>query len=172
MVRLKKAKPSVKSVFRKLDRLEPWSNSERKGLSTKEQNLIRGIQLRDKTDKKTAKETYVNYLNKGSRQVKSLSTSVRKYLKSKYPRQGKMQPSVEDLELPKSKTKIRKENKKQVKTFISNKKNKFRNETTYTRVQKASQKYPNASLGELRHGVNSQWSQDYRVRHGLSRNYK
>lgn len=36
---------------------------------------------------------------------------------------------------------------------------------TYNRVLKASQKYPNASLHELRHGINSVSSQEYRKKH-------
>jgi hypothetical protein len=165
-------KPTIKTVYKKLDRAEPFTDSEKSSYSEKEQALIRGIQLRDKTDKNTAKETYIEYLNRGQKATKSLSSSVRKYIKSKYPKHGKVEHDVSEFEKEKPKTQIRKENKQQVNKFVQNKDNKFKNEVVYERVKSASEKYPNASLGELRHGVNSKWSQEYRVKHGLNRNYK
>jgi len=166
-------KPSLKTVYKKLDRQEPFTNIEEAQFSVKERNLIRGIQLRNKKNKNDAIQTFVNYQMKGKKSVKSLATSLRKYNKSHYPKHGgKVEHEVSEFEIKKSKVKLRKENKKEVNTFISNKKNLFKNETTFKRVQSASKKYPNASLQELRHGVNSKWSQNWRVKHGLNRNYK
>lgn len=45
------------------------------------------------------------------------------------------------------------------------------NITTIKRVESAEKKYPNASNYELRHGVNSKASQEYRIRHGGSKQY-
>ena len=164
---------SIKTVYKKLERNEPFTENERNGLSVKEQALIRGIQLRDKSDKNTAKETYVKYLNKGEKATKSLSSSVRRYIKSKYPKHGgRIEHKVDEFERAKPKGEVKKENRKEVVKFISDTSNRERNEKTYVRVKNASDRYPNASLQELRHGVNSQWSQEYRLKHGLNRNYK
>lgn len=166
-------KPSLKTVYKKLDRQEPFTNIEQAQFSVKEQNLIRGIQLRNKESKNDAIQTYTNYQRKGKKEIKSLASSLRKYNKSHYPKHGgKVEHDVSEFETTKPKTKVRKENKKEVSLFISNKKNQFKNETTYKRIKSGSKKYPNASLQELRHGVNSKWSQDWRVKHGLNRNYK
>ncbi len=159
--------------MKKLNRDEPFTSSEKAGLSKKEQFLIRGIQLRDKVSKDEAKEIYVDYLHKGKRAVKQLSSSVRKHNKKYYPKiGGQVSHEVDEYRKPESKLKIKKKNKKKVKLFLSEKKNYYKNKKTYVRIENASKKYPNASLGELRHGVNSKWSQDYRVSHGLNRNYK
>ena len=45
------------------------------------------------------------------------------------------------------------------------------NATTIKRVESAEQKYPKASNYELRHGVNSKASQEYRIRHGGTKQY-
>jgi len=166
-------KPSIQTVFKKLDREEPFNNIEKAQFSVKEQNLIRGIQLRDKEDKNQAIQTYTNYQIKGKRASKSLASSIRKHIKNKYPKiGGTIDHDVKDFKKPITKREVRKDNKKQVRKFILNTDNKFRNKTTYIRVKHASEKYPNASLGELRHGVNSKWSENYRMSHGLNRNYK
>jgi hypothetical protein len=166
-------KPSIKTVYRTLDRKEPFTETEKVQFSIKEQNLIRGIQLRDKENKQDAIQTYTNYQIEGKRATKALNSSVRKYIKSQYPKHGgKIEHEVSEFEKKKSKSQVKKENKKEVSKFIGNKKNYYKNEKGYNRVKTASKKYPNASVQELRHGVNSKWSQDYRIKHGLNRNYK
>jgi hypothetical protein len=165
--------PSLKTVYKKLDRREPFTNIEQAQFSVKEQNLIRGIQLRNKENKNDAIQTYTNYQMKGKKSVKSLATSLRKYNKSHYPKHGgRIEHDVSEFEIKKPKSKVRKENKKEVSKFLSNKKNLFKNEKVYKRIQSGSKKYPNASTQELRHGVNSKWSQEWRVKHGLNRDYK
>src|SRR4030042_3878777 len=81
-------RPSLKTVYKKLDRNEPFTDIEKAQFSVKEQNLIRGIQLRDKENKKDANQTYTNYQIEGKRSVKALASSIRKYNKSKYPKHG------------------------------------------------------------------------------------
>jgi len=164
--------PSIKTVFKKLDNAEPWTAHEKKTYSVKERNLIRGLQLRDKTDKETSKQTYIDAINKSNKAVKALSSSVRGYIDSKYPKHGQNKNPVPDFKRKDKKTEIRKKNKTEVKKFLDNKDNKYKDEKSYNRVSKGSKKYPNASVQELRHGVNSKWSQNYRVNHGLTRNYK
>lgn len=164
---------SLSTVYKKLDRDDPFTDSERNSYSNKEQALIRGIQLKDNLSKDNAKEKYITYLNKSDKAVKSLSSGVRKYLKAQYPKVGhQVEHNVDEFERVPPKNKIKKENRDSVNTFLSNKKNYTKNPTTYTRIEKGHKRYPNASKGELRHGVNSQWSQDWRLTHGLQRNYK
>ena len=165
-------KPSLKTVYKTLNRKEPFTPKEKKEFSVKERNLIRGLQLRDKQDKKQAIESFKEYKSKSKKGVKSIASSIRKYLKTKYPKQGGIPHEVTEFEKPKSKTKIRQENKKQVLKYTANKQNKYQNEKRYTRVKNASLKYPNAGMFELEHGVNSKASQEWRIRHGLDRNYK
>jgi hypothetical protein len=163
----------LKRAIERLNEKEPFTKTEKKGISIKEQNLIRGIQLRDKLTKREALEKYVEYVHQGEDDVKSLATSVRKYEKKYYPKQGgQIAQPVQEFKKKKSKAEIKKENKKQVKAYLKDKKNKVKNEKRYNRIKKASKLYPNASRGELEHGVNSVWSQNYRVKHGLNRNYK
>jgi hypothetical protein len=164
---------SLQTVYKKLDRDEPFTSNEESAYSKKELAIIRGIQLKDKLSKDDAKEKYITYLNKSKKAVKSLSTGVRKYLKAQYPKTGGgIEHNVDEFERIPQKSKIRNNNKKEVENFISNEKNKQNNPKTYNRVKSGHEKYKNASVGELRHGVNSQWSQDWRLSHGLQRNYK
>jgi hypothetical protein len=164
--------PSVKTVYAKLDNREPFNEIERAQFDERERALIRGIQLRDKEDKQQAIQTYTNYQIEGRRATKALASSVRNYVKEKYPKVGgTISHEVTDFEKPKKKTEVRRENKKDVFKFLSARKNYTNNPKVYTRVQKGSKKYPNASVQELRHGVNSQWSQNYRAKHGLTRDY-
>jgi hypothetical protein len=66
---------SLKTVYKKLDRAEPFTNIEQAQFSVKEQNLIRGIQLRDKENKQQAIQTYTNYQMEGRRASKALASS-------------------------------------------------------------------------------------------------
>ena len=163
---------SVKTVFAKLERNEPFNENEKARYNVKEQNLIRGIQLRDKTDKQTSIATYHNYEIQGKRKLKSLNTSIRKYIKEKYEKGGKISHSVKDFEQVKPRKKIKLENKRNVDKYLTNRDNYFKNEKQFNRIKSAQLKYPYASLQELRHGVNSKWSEEYRVKRGLDRNYK
>lgn len=165
-------KPSLKTVFKKLDREQPFNEIEKAQYNVKEQNLIRGIQLRDKSDKKDAIATYHNYEIEGKRKLKSLNASVRNYLKSRYPKHGSISHSVTEFQAQPTKTQVRKDNKKQVNQWIFTRKNYHKNPERYDKIKKASQKYPNASLYELSEGVNSKRSQEYRLKHGLTRDYK
>jgi hypothetical protein len=166
-------KASIKTVFTKLERDSPFTDNEKAIYSIKEQNLIRGIQLRDKEDKNQAIQTYHNYEIEGKRAIKGLNSSIRKYIKSQYPKIGGQQAhEVSEFEKNPPKRKIKLENKRNVDKYLTNKDNYFRNEKTYNRIKKAQEKYPDASLFELSHGViNSKASQEYRVKHGQNRNY-
>ena len=164
---------SIQTVFKKLERDSPFTDIESAQFSIKEQNLIRSIQLRDKEDKSNAIQTYINYQREGIKARKALASSLRHYIKKQYPKQGgQTEHEVNEFEKPKPKSKIRNNHRIETLKFVMNKDNKIKNEKTYKRVRNARVRYPNASLGELRHGVNSNWSQEYRVKHGLTRNYK
>jgi len=166
-------KPSINTVYAKLEKDEPFSDNERAKFTTKELNLIRGIQLRDKEDKVQAMQTYTNYQREGKRELKTLNSSVRKYIQSKYPKSGTtIDHDVSEFERGKFKKSVKTENKTGVFNFLKNRNNYLKNEKTYMRVKRGSVKYPNASVSELRHGVNSQRAQQYRLNHGLTRDYK
>jgi hypothetical protein len=182
MAKIKSHQASLQTVYKKLDRDEPFTSKEKDSYSNKEQALIRGIQLKDKLSKDGAKEKYILYLNKSDSAVKSLSSSVRKYLKSQYPKIGHtVEHSVNDFERIPQKSKIKKENKQNVFSFLSKNKSietnknyskKSKKEKNYIRIKNAHEVYPNAGLQELRHGPHSVWSQEWRLTHGLQRNYK
>lgn len=173
MVKIKKHAPSLKTVYKSLNRKEPFTSTEKNEFSIREQNLIRGIQLKDKKSKGQAIDKFRDYKLKGKTAVKRLSTSIRKYNKTKYPKTGgKIEHDVDEFEKPKPKTKIKAENKTKVKKYLSNKNNKYKNEKRYKRILNASKKYKNAGMFELDHGVNSKVSQEWRLRHGLNRDYK
>jgi hypothetical protein len=166
-------KASLKTVYAKLDRDDPFNEIELVSFDGRERALIRGIQLRDKENKQQAIQTYTNYQREGKRKLKVLSSQIAKKIKERYPKHdGKMEHDVSDFNQSKNKSKVIKANKKQVSKFLLNKNNMFKNEKVYNRVNRSARKYPNGSLGEHRHGVNSKWSQNYRVKHGLNRNYK
>ena len=173
MAQIKSHQASLSTVYKKLDRDDPFTALERESYSNKEQALIRGIQLKDKLTKDDAKEKYITYLNKSDKAVKGLSSAVRKYLKEQYPKVGhQVEHNFDEFERVPPKNKIKKENRQTVESFLVDKKNYTKNPTTYMRIERGHKKYKNASRGELRHGVNSQWSQDWRLTHGLQRNYK
>jgi hypothetical protein len=109
----------------------------------------------------------------GRKATKSLASSIRNYVKSKYPKQGgAIHHEVSEFERAKPKKELRRENKVTVFNFLKDRKHYEKNPDSYMRVKNGSRKYPNASVTELRHGVNSKYSQEWRVNHGLTREYK
>jgi hypothetical protein len=165
-------KASLKTVFKKLNRNEPFSSSEYKKYNKQERALIRGIQLRNNSDKQTSINFFNEYKIKGKEKTKQLASTIRQDLEARYPKEGgQVFHEVSEFNTPKKRAKLYHQ-KRKVNNYLNNSENKSKNEKTYNRVLRAYLKYPNASLGELRHGVNSNWSQEYRVNHGFSRNYK
>lgn len=172
-MKVQKYQPNIKTVYATLNRKEPFSKNDKTKFTIQEQNLIRGLQLRDKKSLNDAIQTYTNYEKESKRKLKSLNSSIRKYIESKYPKLGGgIEHEVSEYEAPKSKGEERRKYKLKTVEFIAKRENKIKNSKTYMRVKKSSIKYPNASLGEHRHGVNSKWSENWRVKHGFSRNYK
>lgn len=171
-MKLKQQKPSLQSVFKKLNRDNPFTNKERVNYSVKERNLIRGLQLKNKISKDESITLFDDYKKKSQSIYKKNISKIRKYIETQYGENGGiLDKEIEDFNFTKRQKRIR-DNKKITTKFLNNKNNQAKNPKTYDRVKKAIIKYPNASLGELRHGVNSQWSQKWRLKNGLSRNYK
>ena len=166
-------KPSVKTVYAKLERNEPFNDIEKAQYSEKERALIRAIQLKNKENKNDAIQTYVNYSREGRKATKALSSSLRNYVKSQYPKHGQtIQHVTADFEPSGNRKKIIQKGRKELRLFLDSKQPKYKNPKLYAKVKKNAKKYPNAGLYECKYGVTSKRSEEWRVKNGLTRNYK
>ena len=126
----------------------------------------------------TDRTSWRQYVKKSKKALNKSINAVRKNIKKAYPPTGIDKRGFVLPEQKGKKGKGKKEGKKKSKMIEykpkykkTDKERKYTKETK-SRVEKALAKYPNASNYELRHGVNSKASQEYRLRHGMERDYK
>lgn len=149
-----------------MDEIEKYVSNQ-KGLNDKQRAI-----LKEKSDQTWFRQ----YAKKSKDQLIKITKTVKKQIKQNKGGYFKDSRNPQDDKrgfiLPKKKGVDKKEVKNmysKVKKPISRKNEKERKytETTKKRVDSARKKYPNASNYELRHGVNSKASQEYRIRHGI-----
>lgn len=155
----------ISDLHRRLDEKEPWSDDELESYSNQDRAFIRNLQLKDKSNKTQAKKKFIRYAQKSKTAFKKLGRDTRKFIKEHYPKHDVFKTTKKEFKRPQ--VKESKKQKKQISNvqavneyIKSGKKDK-----TYSRITKTAKKYPDASLYELRHGINSKASKEYRRKH-------
>lgn len=162
----------LKAKYEELERNEPWQGREN-NILPRDKVFIRGIQVIYKVDKQKAIEIYEKHNLESKKSFTRLKKNVIKGIKDAYPKHKVFTTKSGKHKPPKIKTKTQKKRQLTTKKTKKGEKEKLRKYTpkTASRVVHASNKYPDASNYELRHGVNSKASQNYRERHGMKREY-
>lgn len=157
----------LEKIFKQLETQSPWTKNESKDLSKRDKVFIRNLQIKDKSSKVEATEKYKNIIIKGPAHYKKLQKDVTSYVKDLYPVHDKKfkTETKEPKRSGKKGTKIKPtEFKKIVNKSVSQK--------VKIRLTNAHKKYPDASVYELRYGVNSAKSQQYRIKNGGESQYE
>jgi len=156
----------LEKIFNQLEQQAPWTKPENRDLSKRDKVFIRNLQIKDKSSKKEAVVKYKNIVLKGPKHYKALQKDVTSYVKDLYPvHDNKVQMnSSEPSHTGKKDVKIKPKEFREIieKTTSKNLKN---------RLIATHKKYPDASLFEIRKGVNSQASQKYRIKNGRDAQY-
>jgi hypothetical protein len=156
----------LKAEHRRLNEKEPFTKREQKTFDKKDQSMIRNIQILNKISKKDAVSVIKAYKSTPKATLRRLAKAYRGRLK-KYSSPQK--PDIRGhMKAPRNLTKREKEvhavNRGELRRNIAS-------ENVSSRVEAGHKKYPDASIQELRHGVNSKWSSAYREKQGLSPAY-
>lgn len=163
----------IKARHKELGQSEPFTAKESQQFNKKDQSMIRNIQILNNMDKKSAIKLIKQYKTTPKKALKQMAKDYRKILEKGYPTTT---PEIRG-EIPQHGKKQSKRtgdtlrhNRQSTQKYLKTPKN--RNQASYKRIEKASKKYIDASPYELRNGVNSPKSQNYRERIGLSRQYE
>jgi hypothetical protein len=174
----------LKAQHKKLGETQPFTKNEQKSFDKKDQSMIRNIQILNGISKKDAINVLKAYKSTPKATLRRLARAYRKRLNKysspqkpsvegelKAPKPIKGKKGVSHQKKPEKRTSdVLKTNRQKTRDYLNNPQNK--NEKTYSRIEKASKKYIDASDSELRHGVNSKWSQNYRVKQELNAKYE
>lgn len=177
----------LKEKHKELAEKQPFTKKEQIQFDKKDQSMIRNIQILNGINKKDAIAVIKAYKSTPKQTLRRLARAYRKRLQKysspvkpdvagsiKAPKKikggagGKKGASHQKKQDSRSSS-IFQENHKKTKSYLENPKNK--NQANYTKIEKASKKYIDASPYELRYGVNSKKSQAYREKNGLSPKY-
>jgi len=163
----------LKKQHQLLNEKEPFTEKENIQYNKKDKSMIRNIQILNNINKKDALKVIRAYKSTPKQTLRRLAKTYRERLE-KYSAPQK--PDSRGIIKPPHKKKLESrevstfaKNRNDVVSYINNPKKK--NQAGYSRVVKGHKKYIDASEPELKHGVNSKWSQKYRVKTGLSKKY-
>lgn len=157
----------LEKIFKQLEVQSPWTKADNRDLSKRDKTFIRNLQIKDKSSKKEAVQKYKDIILKGPEQYKKLQKDVTSYVKDLYPVHDK-KFKTEIKEPKRSGKKSVKVKPQELKKVI----NKSASAKIKIRLASANKKYPDASVFELRHGVNSKASQQYRIKRGENAQYE
>jgi hypothetical protein len=163
----------LKTRHQELNSSQPFTKKESEIYNKKDQSMIRNIQILNNYDKKTAIKAIKAYKASPKETLKALGKEYRKRLdKYSSPKTPEIRGEIPPHGKKQAKQvgNILRENRKLTNAYLKNPKN--RNTTNYKRIEKASKKYIDASPHELKYGVNSKESQNYRERIGLNIQYQ
>lgn len=147
---------------------QPFTKDEKASYQKRDMDFIRSIQVTKNLSKNEAKEEFMKYLQSEPKSKLKLRNSIRKLQKqyTQYPKTHVPEPVTGKQHIrPKPKEK---KGAKTVKEAIT----KTKSAKVRQRLISASKKYPSASVFELRHGINSKASQEWRLRHGQGRYFE
>lgn len=163
----------LKAEHERLGREQPFTKKESKQFDKKDQSMIRNIQILNKFTKKQAIDTLKGYKATPKQTLKNLAKEhrarLKKYSSPQKPEvEGRIKPHGKAL--PKRTGDVLRTNRRETQNYLNTPSK--RNTVNYAKIEKGSKKYIDASPYELRYGVNSKKSQDYRERNGLARKYE
>lgn len=178
-----KRKLALQKKHEQLDITDPFSKREQSGLGKRNMAFIRDLQISRKITKKEALKLYGDTNLKDKKLQKKLQNETRKRIVDYYSQKQPFKITKDgDFVAPKTKEEKQAEKKQimKLKSFIKTEKQKvsdylhsekWRNTPKYDLIVKNHKIYPDASLFELRKGVNSKEAQKFRLTHGLEKNY-
>lgn len=156
----------LEKIFKQLEKESPWTKAEKRDLSNRDKVFVRNLQIKDKITKKEAVKKYKEQVIKGPEHYKKLQKDTTSYIKELYP--------VHDMKPPEHINEPKRSGVKSVKIKpqeFAKVLEKTVNPKKRLALKNAHKKYPDASLYELRQGVTSIKSAQYRLRHGQDPNY-
>ena len=154
--------------YAELEKMEPFTKKEIGELSKRDRTFIRGIQISNKLSKRNAIKKYKDTIIKGNDFYKKLQKDTSTYIKEYYPIKDKKQKDMEIKEPVKTGKRKMRALPTEIKKYI----NKISSKKVKARLAKAYKKYPDASLYELRYGVNSVKAQKYRINNNRPQQYE
>jgi pyruvate/2-oxoacid:ferredoxin oxidoreductase alpha subunit len=174
---------TVKDAHKRLDKIDPFTEQEKRGLGKRNMAFIRDLQISRQLTKDEAKDLYAQKNLESKEALKALANEARKAVEYRYqkadvfkvPVTSKFDTTIilttEQREKMNEEKllKWKKEEKKKLTLFFASEK--FKRTVTYSKVKSGHKKYPDATLFELRKGVNSKASQKFRENHGLTKEY-
>jgi len=165
----------LKEKHLELNEYQPFTEKENNRFNKKDKSMIRNIQILNNFNKKQAIVLLKKYKSTPKEALKTIAKKYRSRLK-KYSSPQKPEIRGHFKESSKHKkpeyktTKILQSSREKLKEYLKEPKNK--RSANYSKVQKASKKYIDASEYELRYGVNSKKARAYRERIGLNTKYE
>lgn len=169
----------LKAKHIELNEKEAFTDKELIQYDKKDRSMIRNIQILNNFDKKSAIDVIKSYKGTPKANLRRMARRYRNRLnKSSGATKPEIKGRVKSKATPHKKKqtvktgKILQNNRKETVHFLNNKTNKAKQPKTYARIQKASKKYIDASPYELRYGINSDKSQKYREKIGLTTKYE
>lgn len=168
------------------DKNSTFSSKEIEQYGKRNISFIKGIQKSEKLNKKDAIKLF-NQKKKGKpsdfkrfqRKVKKsaftygqidVSPSGEVTQKKVRKLREHKKPTVKTQKPKTSLSQWRKQQKKALNDYLQSVK--YRDTPTYQKVKSGHKIYPDASKYELSHGINSKASREYRIKHGLTPEYK
>ena len=178
-----KRRIALQRKHEQLDTLEPFTKQEQRALGNTNMAFIRNIQISRKVSKSEAKKIYGEMNLKTEKQRKRAYKEERKRVNEYYSQKKPFKiDKLGNVSTAKTKKEKEKEKKQLMKlrTFVKTEKKKlsdflhsekFKRSPRYESIRKQHAIYRDATLFELRHGVNSTASIRYRLKHGLEGEY-
>ena len=167
-------KQELKNKHLELNEYNPFTPKEEQKYSAKDRSMIRNIQILNNFKKKEqAIKVLDTYKGSHKEALRALAKEYKKRLTKGYPKtKPEMRGHIIDTKkkgASKRERGVRQKQREKVAKYLKEPVN--QNKVNRNKIAKAHKKYIDASKPELEHGVNSQWSQKYRVKHGLSQKY-
>jgi hypothetical protein len=154
----------LEKIFKQLEKQAPWTKKEDRDLSKRDKVFVRNLQIKDKSSKKDAVAKYKKAVIEGPEKYKQLRNDTTSYVKELYPVHDKKIKIEEEKQTGK---KVERVTNKEFKKALEK-----TSKSVSKRLKSARAKFPDASLFELRHGVNSKASVQYRTRNGRPDQYE
>jgi hypothetical protein len=154
--------------YAELEQMEKFTAKEQSEFSKRDRTFIRGIQISNKLSKRNAIKKYKDTIIKGDNYYKKLQKDTSTYIKEYYPIKDKQHKDMGIKEPAKTGKRKMRVTPTEIKKYI----NKISSAKVKRRIASAYKKYPDASLYELRYGVNSDKAQKYRINNNRPQQYE
>lgn len=174
---------TLKDAINRLDKNDPFTEQEKRGLGKRNMAFIRDLQLSRGLTKDEAKNLYAQKNLESKEALKALANEARKAVEYRYQKADVFKipaTSTFDTTILLTTEQREKQNEEKLKEWLKEEKKKlafffasekYKRTVTYSKVKSGHKKYPDATLFELRKGVHSKAAQKFRQNHGLKAEY-